>query len=631
MNIEGRISRLEKRPLTHAPHSRGAVPAHIAEFATDPRFLGLKLFPVQLLILKVATLSLELLTDWDHRRLAEWMRGYQLIDDRGTTRFDGSFGTTPDLYERMRLLRAGGRPWFRNVVLVAGRRSGKSLLASILMAWALWKLLERDDPHAELELPAGKQITFLLFSTTREAAARDVFADLAGRIRSSECFKPFFDSNRITTDSVRLYTRAQLRSGAAERGEPEGIVLVAAPTVPTAARGPAVFGFTFDELAYLDSTAAATGTEIVRAARPASAKFADALFVFASTPASQAGAFYEEVRRTTMVQPVTHEPTSPDRLLVHLPTRAMSEGWQDAAGQPKWPGGPAYPTFTGPLVSDEELERERCADPENSANEFDAIWRAIQGAYFSDTTTARLFARFRGEKLTMAEYGRGDMRYVAHGDPAVTGDNFAFFIGHTEAEDQLHVIIDFIHHWAPSDFDDGEIDYLTVEDDIEKLTKRFHLAEIYFDHLNSAHLVQNLQARVNKLGYGTRVGRKQANPRSKFERYELLKRMINEGRVHSPYHQLLYDEMRFLQRRNLIIGAPGGGPVKSDDHIDALSWLVHDRLAAENTVGTSLGSLQVVGTDLDPIIRQLSDGLRTPKSPPRSKARPNRDPRRNGY
>jgi len=274
-------------------------------------------------------------------------------------------------------------------------------------------------------------------------------------------------------------------------------VLTAAPTVPTAARGAAVFGLTFDEIAYLDGTAAATGTETVRAARPASAQFTDAIAIFASTPASQAGVFYEEFRRCTIVDAATREPAFPDRLVIHLPTKAMSDGWQDASNELMWPDGPTYPTFTGPLIAEQELDSERRADPEGYANEFEAIWRTIRGAYFSELTVARLFAPLDGIKLTMADYGRGDLRYVAHGDPAVFSDNFGFVIGHTEVRnDEPHLVIDLIHYWSPSDFDEGEVQLGTVEKEIEAYAARFHLSEIHFDHVNSAQMIQNLQKQV---------------------------------------------------------------------------------------------------------------------------------------
>jgi len=142
-------------------------------------------------------LAIELFTDADHRRLNKWMRGYQLIDDRGVTRYDGSFGTPPDLLQRIGWLRAQGRQWFRNVVLAAGRRSGKSLLSSILTSSTVWKVLEVDDPQAA-RAASGQADHVADVSTTREAATRDVFADAAARISRSACFAPFIDQTHPT-------------------------------------------------------------------------------------------------------------------------------------------------------------------------------------------------------------------------------------------------------------------------------------------------------------------------------------------------------------------------------------------------------------------------------------------------
>lgn len=51
MTIESRVSRLERRPNRQPTTTSEAFPAHIVEFATDSRFLNLRLYPAQLLIL----------------------------------------------------------------------------------------------------------------------------------------------------------------------------------------------------------------------------------------------------------------------------------------------------------------------------------------------------------------------------------------------------------------------------------------------------------------------------------------------------------------------------------------------------------------------------------------------------
>jgi len=123
------VERLSQ-PAKKRAEASGAAPevripaGGIIEFVT---WLGVDLFPIQALILKIVTLSVHLFTDFDYEQIATWMRGF-VPNDMGTS-FEGRHGTTPDLLERMRWCIAAGRTSFRHAVLVIGRRGSKSLLS----------------------------------------------------------------------------------------------------------------------------------------------------------------------------------------------------------------------------------------------------------------------------------------------------------------------------------------------------------------------------------------------------------------------------------------------------------------------------------------------------------------------
>jgi len=65
-----------------------------------------------------------------------------------------------------------------------------------------------------------------------------------------------------------------------------------------------------------------------------------------------------------------------------------------------------------------------------------------------------------------------------------------------------------------------------------------------------------------------------ANQTEKLQRWELTKTYAAEGRLHSPHHPLLHDEVSFLRRVDHRIEAPTSGSVTTDDAADALSHLV---------------------------------------------------------
>lgn len=152
------IAKLRKAAAEYTDH-QAQVPevtipkGGIVEFATSPEFLDLKLFPLQALILKVATLDLDRFTPFDYGVIDEWGTGFRINDDPDKPAYEGKRGTTPDLITRIEMCRAAGRISCEELVLVLGRRGSKSFLAAILVAWRLWNLLALRDPQAHYKIP----------------------------------------------------------------------------------------------------------------------------------------------------------------------------------------------------------------------------------------------------------------------------------------------------------------------------------------------------------------------------------------------------------------------------------------------------------------------------------------------
>mgnify|MGYP001017855818 CR=1 FL=1 len=83
MTLESRISRAEKRVPAKRVRPGVPRPANVMDFATNPRFLNVELFPVQGTILKVCTGAVDLLTDFDREVIAGWEKDWILGEDRG--------------------------------------------------------------------------------------------------------------------------------------------------------------------------------------------------------------------------------------------------------------------------------------------------------------------------------------------------------------------------------------------------------------------------------------------------------------------------------------------------------------------------------------------------------------------
>ena len=157
-----------------------------------------------------------------------------------------------------------------------------------------------------------------------------------------------------------------------------------------------------------------------------------------------------------------------------------------------YPDGPNFPPLKRAMIDREFLAGEYAKDPDSAAVEFGSQWARTLAHYLRETSVRRMFGRYMGKALT-EKSGGFVPEYYAHGDPALTGDNFAFVIAHGENDDAgvVHVVIDLIKVWSPPP--DGEIDHTEVEEDIKGFIKAFSMVTMTFDGWNSALVRQRLQ------------------------------------------------------------------------------------------------------------------------------------------
>lgn len=83
-------------------------------------------------------------------------------------------------------------PSVREFSLVLGKGSGKSAICSVMMARMVYRLLCYKDPHRELRLMPGSNITIANMSINEEQARNIIFAEFLSRVENS----PWFMSGR---------------------------------------------------------------------------------------------------------------------------------------------------------------------------------------------------------------------------------------------------------------------------------------------------------------------------------------------------------------------------------------------------------------------------------------------------
>lgn len=580
---EARVAKAEtKAAAVNAPHAGaelgpGQRPLDIVDFVLGETWLHRSgVYPRQMTVLKVMTLALHLFTELDWKVIAEWGSGFTRDEDHGGSWY-GTWGTTPDLVRRIERCLEEGRLWFRHPVLVIGRRGGKGHVGALMMAYVLWWYITLPDPHEFFGIAAEKTLAVFVFAANHLQAQANQTADLIGIIESAPCFEPYIAGSY--KGRLLLWSHQQLQQGETDPKN-AAFEISARQATPTAGRGPAAIIIAFDEAAWMLPTGSSrSAQEVEDAALPALGQCRPYEFVFsASSPWSQLGRFYENHLRALKVDAATGDPVHYDMFTLQLTSWDMYEDWEKTGpdGLEVAPGRGTFPQLKRAIeVYDDDLVREELENPETFAVERRGHWAAGPHAYLLAAKVRAMFAKVKGSFLRMQRGATHRFIYFAHIDPSVTGANFAIAIGHVERPDPdgpNHIFFDLLHVWRPQDFPTGRIDYLLVEREIGDLMEAFHLRELTLDQFGAGSLLDHLKEHARTLVFSpkTNVHQITETRASNWARAEEFKRILNEGRVHAPPHELAELELIFLQQDGTKVAAPTIGPVQTDDLADAI-------------------------------------------------------------
>ena len=153
------------------------------------------LYPRQATLVKVVFLRLDLLTEYDHAVIDEWEEQFRVSN--------GKEGLAPGVRNKMALLRRLGHKWFREVLLVMGRRAGKGHVTALCMAYVLWNYMAKGDPQGFYGVDRDKQLVALIFAGKRDQAKATVFGDLVNVITGSTCFAPYL--RPVLSEKISIY------------------------------------------------------------------------------------------------------------------------------------------------------------------------------------------------------------------------------------------------------------------------------------------------------------------------------------------------------------------------------------------------------------------------------------------
>ena len=643
-------------------------------FTVSPDYLNRpNLYPRQATLLKIIFLRDDLFTDYDHAVIDEWEASYADT---------GHEGICPQIRERIRLLKALGARWFKEVLLVLGRRAGKGHISAIAMSYVLWHYMAKGDPQEFYGVDRDKKLACMIFAGKRDQAKTNLWGDLANVITGSECFTPYINSDQaeklsvyVPHDFVRL---AELeRKGLSPGRDLATLEILPKESTMMAGRGPASCVLAFDEMAHVVAAGSnRSAEEVYGASTPSLDQFGqDAFIIEPSSPYQMTGQFYANYQAAVAIDEDTGAPERPNMLMLQLPSWDIYLDWERAGDLPLFPAGftgdlgeyaeappPGFRRLKGAIQTyDREMELLERANPETFAVERRSHFATVVDAYLRKDRIDAMFApwaerpaEYGPATLAMAERGLLTITYRGHADPSKTNCNFAIAVAHVERVPKLHhtpaelaalaamprlagmpaatplmydshVVFDLIKHWEPGDFPNHIVDYDQISTWIlDNVLLAFYPSEFTFDQFNSAQTIQQLnkELRKHRLPKNIAVFEKTATAPHNWKRDETFKTALNLGRIHAPMYDQAHLELQFLQKPPNIdkVVHPTIGPVQTKDVFDAMSECVYGLIGSEITMlREQLGGLRL-SAGLQGGVRAFPamDGERAPEHDPRS-------------
>jgi len=435
------------------------------------------------------------------------------------------------------------------LILVLGRRSSKTVLASIISAYEVYKLLKvgKGNPYDFYNIAYDEEIAVLNVAMSRKQAGR-LFAQIKARLRNS----PFFHERiaKVTSEEIRIYTDIDMmKMKESEKTVPvEGsIVIVCGHSNPDSLRGYTVICLIFDELAFYDESEKISGTDFYEALAPSVHDFAsrgDGLIVEISTPGPKTGIFFKLWKSSLDVDGM---------LSFKMAT---------------WDFNPNKP------YDDPELTKFRKLDPDGFEVEFGAEWPegGTYGIYFPEDLVTRAL------KLDLVPETQAfpGFEYYMHVDPGLSADRYCLAIVrktiYRDAAGALcpRAILALTKSYEPVAQGVG-LDYERIENDILELCHKFRPILITFDQWNSVGSLQMLQ----RNGFNSR--QTAFNRGYKNRIYQNLKDLMAKPEPGLWLYDdpLLLTELKNLKyrptARGMSIGADKRGDCPTDDMADCLA------------------------------------------------------------
>jgi hypothetical protein len=197
----------------------------------------------------------------------------------------------------------------RNLILVCGRRSGKTQMSAAIACYETYKLLLKEDPQTYYGQPQGEEINIISVATAKEQAGV-LYSKVNGYYSNCRLF------DQYTANSTQSYAKFQTpndikRYGKYTKSDPKTSTIKVSfqPCVSKGLRGKCYLAVILDEFAHFGQDGESSAEEIYTAVQPATTTLtpkdpnnksrslsneSEGRVIMISSPIGKSGFFYEQ-------------------------------------------------------------------------------------------------------------------------------------------------------------------------------------------------------------------------------------------------------------------------------------------------------------------------------------------------
>lgn len=495
----------------------------------------------------------------------------------------------------------------RELILVIGRRAGKTTLSGIFASYEVYRLLNLYNPQNYYGLPNGNRIQLISVATDKDQAGL-LFNEVTSHLAKCEYFKPFIANNTLSHVNFRTPydidkfgpTSKQTENGRFISLNGKATLRVTFKScIAKGLRGAGNAVVILDEMAHFQDRGQSSAKDIYDAVTPSTAAFSpknekglpiadvESRIILISSPLGKSGKFFE------LFDLAMHGGEGSEKLL--------------AVQAPTWEINPTVPASY--------YKQKYHSDP--------VVFAVEHGAQFSDQVTGWIeresdLMSCVDTQLRPKLLGPSRMPHQMGIDVGLVEDGTAVVITHVEGDT---VVLDYHECWyAGTDWRESNphldgvystlysktlanverLDFDEIAEWIASLTKKFHITEGLFDRWNGIPLEQALHKRglkQFKTEFFTRDQSSKIFQSAKMfifdEKLRLYDYPTDPGsKKHSPLiAELLTLQARQISKNLVMVEKPKKAGAK-DDLSDALVrsiWLSTELLLNQKHVSHGFG------------------------------------------